>query len=148
MTARAHRLALGLAAALVVALPALGQAQENSCQNDFQRLSARRMGQIQRLNAIGKAGKGKMDPIAACPVARSLVGIETEMLSYMVKNKEWCSIPDAVIDQFKGAREKSSKFASQACAVAVKVKQMQAQQRAQATANPALQPPKLPAGPL
>ncbi len=89
-----------------------------------------------------------MDPIAACPVARNLLAIESQMLAYMTKNKEWCSIPDQVIDGFKAARAKSQMFSSQACAVAVKVKQMQAQQRAQAAANPAQQPAKLPAGPL
>lgn len=148
MTVPAKRLALSLTAALVLAAVAPARAQESSCQADFQKLTERRMGQIQRLNALGKAGKGKMDPIAACPIARTLVAVETEMLNYMVKNKEWCAIPDNVVDQFKGAREKSAKFAAQACSVAVKVKQMQAQQRSQAAANPGMQPLKLPAGPL
>ncbi|MCX7900360.1 MAG: hypothetical protein N2444_09825, partial [Methylocystis sp.] len=39
----------------------------STCQTDFQRLMSRRMAGIQKLNALGKAGKGKMDPIAACP---------------------------------------------------------------------------------
>lgn len=134
------------AAALLVAGVAPARAQ-SSCQDDFQRLSAQRLGQIQKLNAIGKAGKGKMDPVAACPVARALLGIETQMMNYMIKNKDWCSIPDNIVDQFKAARAKSQTFASQACSVAAKVKQIQAQQRAQA-GNPTLQPQKLPAGPL
>ncbi len=109
------------------------------------------MGQIAVLNRLGKAGKGRMDPIAACPAARALVGIENEMLSYMIKNKDWCTIPDNVINGFKAARAKSQGFASQACSVAAKVKVMQAQQRrqaAQAAAAPAAAPIKLPTGPL
>jgi hypothetical protein len=106
------------------------------------------MAQIGVLNRLGKAGKGHMDPIAACPAARALVGIESEMLGYMTKNKDWCNIPDNVIDGFKAARAKSQGFAGQACTVAAKVKQMQAQQRSQAAQGPAAAPLKLPAGPL
>ena len=53
------------------------------------------------------------------------------MLNYMTKNKEWCNIPDNVVDGFKEARAKTQNFASQACAVAAKVKQ----QRDQAAAG-------------
>jgi hypothetical protein len=139
---------LSLAAALLgFDANSAARAQESSCQADFQRLTQKRMAQIGALNKLGKAGKGKMDPIAACPIARNLAVIEGEMLSYMTKNKEWCAIPDNVLDTFKQARAKTQTFASQACGVAVKVKKMQEQQRQQA-ANPQNAPAKLPAGPL
>lgn len=128
----------------------LARAQE-SCQADFQRLTERRMSQVAVLNKLGKSGKGKMDPIAACPVARNLSAVETEMLNYMVKNKDWCAIPDNVIDGFKQARAKTQNFATQACGVAVKIKKMQAmqaQQQREQAANPSAGPAKLPAGPL
>ncbi len=137
--------ALALMLAACAAAPAAAQ---QSCQDDFQRLSQKRMAQIETLNRIGKAGKGKMDPIAACPATRTLLGIETEMLNYMLKNKDWCNIPDNVIDGFKAARAKSQNFSSQACAFAAKVKQMQQQQREQAANGGAAAPQKLPAGPL
>ncbi|MGA8170720.1 MAG: hypothetical protein WB816_07805, partial [Methylocystis sp.] len=127
-------LLMGMIAGASFAAPALAQ---QSCQGDFQRLTQRRMAQIGVLNRLGKAGKGHMDPIAACPAARALLGIETDMLNYMVKNKDWCSIPDNVIDGFRAARAKSQGFASQACAVAAKVRVMQAQQRKQAAAQAA-----------
>ena len=134
-----------LAAAL--ALFANEGAFAQSCQEDFQKLSMKRMGAIQTLNNLGKAGKGKMDPAAACPVAKKLAGIETEMLNYMSKNKEWCNIPDNVVDGFKQARSKTQTFATQACAAAVKMKQMQ-EQAAQG-GGPGMAPPqRLPAGPL
>ena len=123
-------------------------ARAQSCQEDFQKLSQRRMAQIQALNAIGKAGKGKMDPAAACPVARKLVGVENEMAGYMVKNKEWCNIPDQVLDGFKQAAAKSRGFSAQACGAAAKMKQMMEQQREQAASGGMGAPPRLPAGPL
>lgn len=147
MIVRLKILPLGLALATFAA-PALAQ---QNCQADFQRLAQQRMAYIQRLNAIGKAGKGKIDPMAACPAARALLGVENNMLAYMTKNKEWCSIPDQVIGQFQQARARNQTFASQACAAAAKFKQMQAQQRA-AAANGGgggmAQPLRLPAGPL
>lgn len=134
---------VALAAAFVAGDGALAQ----SCQEDFQKLSMKRMGAIQILNNLGKAGKGKMDPAAACPVAKKLAGIESEMLNYMSKNKEWCNIPDNVVDGFKQARNKTQTFATQACAAAVKMKQMQ-EQAAQG-GGPGMAPPqRLPAGPL
>lgn len=123
----------------------IGAAAAQSCQEDFQKLSEKRMAQIAALNKIGKAAQGKMDPIAACPAARRLVAIENEMFAYMNKNKDWCSIPDTVVDGFKQARAKTQNFASQACAVAAKVKKMQEEQ---AAGGPASQVQKLPAGPL
>jgi hypothetical protein len=143
---KAHRIALGGALALAFAGAALGPAlAQQSCQEDFKKLTERRMGQIAALNKIGKANKGKMDPIAACPMARKLSTIETEMLAYMEKNKEWCAIPDQVVDSFKQARAKTQGFASQACAFAAKAKKMQEQQ---SQAGGLGQPQKLPSGPL
>jgi hypothetical protein len=129
-----------------------GAANAQSCQEDFQKLTARRMAQIQVLNNLGKAGKGKMDPNAACPAAKKLVGIENEMLGYMNKNKDWCAIPDNIIGSFREAGAKTKNFASQACTVAAKMKQMMQQQREQAARGGggmgAPPPPQLPSGPL
>lgn len=131
---------------LMLLVASSGAYAQQSCQEDFQKLTQKRMAGIQALNNLGKAGKGKMDPMAACPAAKRLVGVETEMLNYMTKNKEWCNIPDNVVDGFKEARAKTQNFASQACSVAAKVKQ----QRDQAAAGGGgmMAPPKLPSGPL
>ncbi|MBI1866845.1 MAG: hypothetical protein HYS06_00860 [Methylocystis sp.] len=124
-----------------------GVASAQSCQDDLQKLSQRRMGQIAALNQLGKAGKGKMDPGGACSMGRRLVAIETEMLSYMEKNKDWCAIPDATVDGFKEARAKTEGFAAKACAAVAQAKKMQEESQRGATAG---QTPaqKLPAGPL
>ena len=119
--------------------------QQQACAEDFQKLTQKRMAAIEKLNALGKAGKGKMDPMAACPVAKALGGVETEMLNYMTKNKEWCNIPENVIDGFKDARTKSQGFAKQACDVAAKMKKMQEEGAAGGGMGA---PPRLPSGPL
>ena len=137
-----------LLAVLALAAMASTGALAQSCQEDFQKLSMKRMGAIQTLNNLGKAGKGKMDPAAACPAAKKLAGIETEMLNYMSKNKEWCNIPDPVLEGFKQAAAKTKNFSGQACAAAAKMKQMMEQQREQAANGGMGAPPKLPAGPL
>jgi hypothetical protein len=131
---------------LLALLFATSGAYAQSCQEDFQKLTEKRMAGIQALNNLGKAGKGKMDPEAACPAAKRLVAVETEMLNYLTKNKDWCNIPDNAVDGFKDARAKTQNFASQACSVAAKMKQ----QRDQAAAGGGgmMAPPKLPSGPL
>lgn len=133
---------------LLALVASAGSAAAQSCQEDFQKLTERRMAQIQALNNLGKAGKGKMDPNAACPAAKKLVGIENEMLGYMSKNKEWCNIPENVLDGFKQAGSKTKAFAAQACNAAAKMKEMMQQQREQAAGGGMGAPPKLPAGPL
>ncbi len=136
---------LGLALALGASWPA----QAQSCNEDFQKLSGRRNGAMAALQNLVKAGKGKMDPIAACPLARKLVAVENEMGAYMAKNKEWCSIPDQMVEQFKQGHAKNQSFAAQACAFAAKAKKAQEQAREQAaTGGGMMAPPKLPAGPL
>jgi succinate dehydrogenase/fumarate reductase-like Fe-S protein len=131
---------LGLLLAFAGAEAALAQ----SCQEDFQKLSEKRNAQMLALNKIGKAAKGKMDPISACPVARRLVVIETEMFAYLQKNKEWCNIPDPMVENFHQQRAKTQTFAAQACAFAAKAKKMQEEQ----AAGMGPQALKLPAGPL
>lgn len=150
MTLRALSTPCWLASLSIAAcLAGAGAAHAQSCQDDFQQMTQRRMAQIQILNNLGKAGKGKMDPNAACPAAKKLVGIESEMLNYMSKNKDWCNIPDSAVDSFKQARAKTQNFASQACSVAAKMKKMMEQQREQAANGGGFAaPPKLPSGPL
>lgn len=133
---------------LLALLAGAGAAHAQSCQEDFQKLTERRMAQIQALNNLGKAGKGKMDPVAACATSKKLVGIESEMAGYMTKNKEWCNIPDQVLEGFKQAAAKTKGFSGQACTAAANMKKMMDQQREQAASGGMGAPPKLPAGPL
>lgn len=129
---------------LLLAVAGADAAFAQSCQEDFQKLSEKRGAQMAVLNKIGKAAKGKMDPITACPVARRLVVVETEMFNYIQKNKDWCNIPDQMFEGFKQQRAKTQTFAAQACSFAAKAKKMQEEQ----AAGVGPQALKLPAGPL
>jgi hypothetical protein len=129
-------------AMLVLALSA-APSRADDCQADLPKMMQSRMAQIEKLNAIGKAGKGKIDPAAACPVAKTLAASETQLLAYMNKNKEWCQIPDQFIAQLKEAQGRDQVFAQKACEAAANFKKMQEQQNAAGGG-----PPRLPAGPL
>ena len=135
-----------------LAATATGAAAQSSCQTDFEKLSATRNDRIAAVNALQKKGKGKLDPIAACPRLNALVAAEQAMLSFMVTNQKWCSIPEEVVAQAREGSAKTRQIAGQACSVAAKVKQMQAhaqrQAREQAAGGGAPRKPSLPAGPL
>ncbi|ARN80886.1 hypothetical protein [Methylocystis bryophila] len=119
------------------------RAAGDDCQAELPKMMQQRMAQIEKLNAIGKAGKGKIDPMAACPVAKALVASENQLLAFMTKNKDWCQIPDPYITQLKEAQGRDQMFAAKACEAAANFKKMQEQQGAAAGG-----PPRLPAGPL
>jgi hypothetical protein len=122
--------------------------QASSCQADMENLAKKRVVNMEELNRLAKAGKGKLDPIAACPRLRSLAAAEAEFVAYMTKNKDWCSIPDALIENMTTGHAKTIKFAAQACNIAAQVKKQQQQQAQQAAAGAASEAVRLPAGPL
>lgn len=146
-----------LRAAAIVAVAAasvalsLGPARAD-CQEDISKFMKQRDGVIAQLNALaGKNKKKQLDPIAACPKFRSLSSILNETVAYLEKNKDWCAVPDEVLD---GARKQRGQFvstASQACGIAAKIAKMKAQaQRQAAEGGPmgAPQAQRMPAGPL
>jgi len=128
------------------ALPALAQ----SCNDDIGKFQQRRQVQIAGLNALNAKGKGKLDPIAACPKLRALSGVEEEMFKYMTKNKDWCNIPDDVMENVKEGKGKSANLAGQACKAAAQVAKMKAAAaRQQQEGSGGGQPvQRLPTGPL
>ncbi len=115
----------------------------SSCETDMAGFQERRQSQIEALNKIVAAGKGKVDPIASCPKLRSLVSVEAEMRTWMIKQKAWCNIPDDVIEGMKAGTAKTAQIAERACEAAAQMKRQQ-QQPAMGAA-PAM---KLPSGPL
>jgi hypothetical protein len=128
---------------LAVGLPILVAPARADCNEDLGKIMQRREALIQELNASAKASQGKLDPTGACPRLRRLVGMENELLAYMTKNKEWCSIPDQAIENATTGHAKTAQTAAQACKIAEQMKKMQEQQ-----ANGGAGPTKLPAGPL
>lgn len=131
--------------------PPQPSAPPEGCQENMAKYSQRRNAQLQSINALMKGGKGKgIDPIAACPKFRTLVTIESEMRAWVLKNKDWCGIPDEIVDQMKAGFAKTPQFAQRACAAAAQARknaQIQAQGGG-AGGGGAPPPVKLPAGPL
>lgn len=127
---------------------------QSSCQADFERLSATRNARIAAVNELQRKGKGKIDPIAACPRLNALVAAENAMVGYMLKNQKWCGIGDDIISQARSGAARTKQVAGQACGVAAKVAKMkaeamrQARQRAEGGGLGQPARPSLPAGPL
>jgi hypothetical protein len=114
---------------------------QQSCGEDLKRLSEKRAAELDRVNGMVRAAKGKpMDPAKFCSQSAGLNSAESALIAYMEKNKDWCGVPDEVIGSLKANHVKSVAFSAKACAVAAKFKKEQAAGAAQA------QP--LPAGPL
>ena len=116
----------------------------SSCETEMMQFQTRRQAQIESLNKLVAAGKGKVDPVATCPRLRSLVSVEAEMRTWMLKQKSWCNIPDEVIDSMKEGTAKTSQIAERACEAAAQMKRQQ-QAPTGMGAAPAM---KLPSGPL
>lgn len=140
-----------LMAAAVVGLASCGFASSAwaGCQEDIAAINQKRLTQVSALNADAKKLKGKLNPITACPQLRSLASLEKQLTDYMVKNKEWCAIPDEVVSNIQSSAAKTATIAGQACAAVGKMKEMERkakEQQAQGFGNPG--PQKLPTGPL
>jgi hypothetical protein len=123
---------------------------EQSCGDDLKKLAEKREAALAGVNAIAMASKAKgqqMDPAVFCARSAPLNQAENALLAYMLKNKDWCEIPDQVVEQLKAVHAKSASFAAKACSVAAQIEKMKKQQAAGGgPAGPQAQP--LPAGPL
>ncbi len=135
---------------LLTATPAFA-AQD--CAVDLQSLAGRRETALKNINALVATAHGKkLDPDAFCARSGPLNSTEDAMIAYMVKNKDWCQIPDDAINQLRASHAKSAAFGAKACTVAVQIRKMKSQaaqaqaQAAQGGGAPQVQP--LPTGPL
>ena len=134
-------LALGFGLAVVAGAPA---ALAQSCGDDMTSMSQKRQQAMETINAMVGAAKGKqIDPTVFCAKSQPLNAIETKMLAYMAKNKDWCQIPDEVVNQLKEAHAKTVSFSGRACKAAADLKKAKEQG---AQGAPQAQP--LPSGPL
>jgi hypothetical protein len=125
----------------------------DDCATALQKLAGRRDAALKNINAMVTGAKGKkLDPIAFCARSRPLNQAEDAMIAYMIKNKDWCQIPDDTIAQLKATHAKSLAFGGKACTVAAQMEKMKkqaaeaAQQGGGLGGAPAQQP--LPTGPL
>jgi hypothetical protein len=132
--------------ALAFCLAAAGTARAADCNADVGGLTKKRQDIIDSLNNLAKSSKNhQLDPVQACPKLKALVGVEHELAAYLVKNKDWCNIPDDAVANITASAEKSNSVAGQACKIAAQMKKAQEQQ---ATGGGQPQGQKLPTGPL
>ena len=122
-----------------------GTAYATDCNQDIGALTKKRQDILDQLNKLAQGGKKQLEPVAACPKLRALVAVEHELVAYLTKNKDWCTVPDEAFQNISASTSKSGKVANQACTVAAKMKKAQEQQASGALNVPQ---PKLPAGPL
>lgn len=120
--------------------------QALSCDTDLRGMQDRRMKLISEFNEMAKSHGGKLDPVESCPKLKTLAGVEAAFKAYMIKNKDWCNVPDEAITNVSESQAKTAALATRVCNVADQFKKQQAQQAAGGPAAGA--PPKLPTGPL
>lgn len=134
-----------LAAALVLGAAPEARAMTESCQNDLNKVGQGRLDAINRINAFKKK---RPTATQACSAFGNLVSAEAKMIKWMEENKEWCQIPDPLIEDLKKSSAQGVKVRGQACSAAKKEAQMRAQAAAGgggAARRPAV---KLPQGAL
>jgi hypothetical protein len=114
-------------AAGVLMVPAQAYAQASNCQTDFQKVMAPREALMQRIN-----GFRNKRPTAgqACSTLGQLVTADGNVLKWMTENKDWCQIPDALVEQLQTASGQVSKSRGQACSAAKNQVTQQARARA------------------
>lgn len=144
--ARGPRAAFTLALSVLFALPSVVAWAD--CNEDLGNLMKKRMADIAALNQITKTHGGKLEPITACPRLKSLAAAEGQVVAYMTKNKDWCSIPDDLVSKMTESRARTASVAVKACDFVVKMKKMQEQQAQAVQQQQQQQALKLPSGPL
>ncbi len=114
-------------AAGVLMTPDEAKAQASNCQTDFQKVMAPREALMQRIN-----GFRNKRPTAgqACSTLGQLVAADGKVLKWMTENKDWCQIPDALVEQLQTASGQVSRSRGQACTAAKNQVSQQARARA------------------
>ena len=127
---RSHLLAAFAVAGFFMSAPA--SAQSSACQ-DGQKILQERQGLIQQVNKLTEGGKKKqIDPRAACSIFTKLVANGNAGEKWMTENKDWCQIPDQVVENFGQDHKRAQDFKGQACGAAAKMAEMEKRAKQQA----------------
>ncbi|MBB4040089.1 adenine-specific DNA methylase [Microvirga flocculans] len=127
---RSHLLVALAAVGIVMSAPAF--AQSSACQ-EGQKILEERQGLIQQINKLTDGGKNKqIDPRAACTIFSKLVVNGNAGQKWMTDNKDWCQIPDQVVEGFTKDHQRSQQFKGQACQAAAKMAEMEKRAKQQA----------------
>jgi hypothetical protein len=117
-------LAAGLLLGSSMLAPQEALAQSASCQEDFKKVMDPRMALIQRINGF----RNKRPTAAqACQALRSLRAADGRLITWLQANKDWCSIPDEVLEQAQQSAAGASRAQAQACNAAAQQARQQRQ---------------------
>ena len=113
-----------------------GSASAQVCQEGA-KLIQERQSIVQQLNKAGGKDR-KLDPRMACGTFGKLLANGEQSLKWLDTNKDWCQIPDQVVENLKQEHTKVKEIRGQACQAAAKLTQMekQARQQQQQGGNP------------
>jgi hypothetical protein len=85
---------------------------QSSCQTDFQKYMGPRMNLIQRINGFQRR---RPTPQQACSTLGSLVAADARLIKWLGENKDWCQIPDSVVEQVQASSGQAIRARGQAC---------------------------------
>jgi adenine-specific DNA methylase len=127
---RSHLLAAFAVAGFFMSAPA--SAQSSACQ-EGQKILQERQNLVQQINKLTSGGKKKqIDPRSACTVFSKLVTNGNAGQKWMTDNKDWCQIPDQVVEGFTKDHQRSQEIKGQACQAAAKMAEMEKRAKQQA----------------
>ncbi|SCY88044.1 hypothetical protein [Microvirga guangxiensis] len=127
-------------AAVGIFASAPASAQSSACQ-EGQKILVERQSIVKQVSELMGGGKKKqVDPRAACTVFGKLVTNGDAGLKWMSTNKDWCQVPDQVVQGFEQDHKRAQTFRSQACGAAAKMAaaEKRAKQQAEQGGGPRL----------
>ncbi|WP_230533171.1 hypothetical protein [Microvirga roseola] len=125
MTHIRPHLTAAFAAAGILFMSAPAFAQASGCQ-EGQKIIAERQSLGQQINKLSNGGKKKqLDPRSACTVFTKLSKNGETGIKWMKDNKDWCQIPDQVVQNFAKEHEQVQKIRGEACGAAAKIAEME-----------------------
>jgi hypothetical protein len=107
--------ATGLSLAATVLTGTAASAQSSSCQADFQKFMGPRQALIERINGFRTK---RPTPAQACSTLGQLVSADQRLNAWLSENKDWCQIPEQVVEQAQGSSGQAVRARAQACTAA------------------------------
>jgi hypothetical protein len=125
---RTSLIAFATAASVLLLAAPSAMAQASSCTDDFQKLMGPRQALIERINGFQKR---RPSPQQACTTLGQLVSADARLGKWVDENKDWCQIPDQMVEQLKTGAGQAQRARGQACGAAKQQSAAIARARAQ-----------------
>jgi hypothetical protein len=130
-SARIILIAFTGAATMLLSGAGPAMAQQAGCAADFQKFMAPRQALIERINGFQKRRPSAQQ---ACSTLGQLVSADSRLGKWVDENKDWCQIPEEMVEQLKTGAGQAQRARGQACGAAKQqasaVARARAQQRA------------------